>query len=80
MLDKDLAMLYNCKNGTKSINLAVKRNQDRFSIDFCFKLTLDEVQTIFSRFQNETLNEEDIKRGKNIKYLLNKALLCYLVS
>ena len=69
MLDKDLAMLYNCKNGTKSINLAVKKNQDRFPIDFCFKFTLDEAQTIFSRFRNETLNEEDIKRGKNIKYL-----------
>ena len=26
MLDSDLAKLYQCKNGTKSINLAVKRH------------------------------------------------------
>lgn len=69
MLDKDLAMLYKCKNGTKSINLAVKRNQDRFPNDFCFQLTLSETQVIFSRFQNETLNNQEIKRGKNFKYL-----------
>ena len=30
MLDSDLAKLYNCKNGTKTINLAVKRHIDRF--------------------------------------------------
>lgn len=30
MLDSDLAELYQCKNGTKSINLAVKRNVNRF--------------------------------------------------
>ena len=30
MLDSDLAMLYGCKNGTKSLNLAVKRHINRF--------------------------------------------------
>ena len=30
MLDRDLAELYNCKNGTKTINQAVKRNIERF--------------------------------------------------
>lgn len=30
MLDSDLATLYQCKNGTKSINLAVKRNLIKF--------------------------------------------------
>ena len=29
MLDSDLAKLYGCKNGTKSLNLAVKRNMER---------------------------------------------------
>ena len=28
--DSDLAKLYECKNGTKSINLAVKRHINRF--------------------------------------------------
>ena len=30
MLDSDLAKLYGCANGTKTINLAVKRNVERF--------------------------------------------------
>lgn len=69
MLDKDLAVLYQCKNGTKSINLAVKRNQERFPVDFCFQLTADECKIIWSRFQNETLNSSKFKRGGNLKYL-----------
>lgn len=36
MLDSDLAWLYKCKNGTKSINIAVNRNIDRFPMDFYF--------------------------------------------
>ena len=34
MLDSDLAKLYECKNGTKSINLAVNRNVKKFPNDF----------------------------------------------
>ena len=30
MLDRDLAEIYKCKNGTKAINQAVKRNMERF--------------------------------------------------
>src|SRR5438874_11026992 len=40
MLDKDLAELYRVP--TKSLNLAVKRNADRFPEDFTFQLTDDE--------------------------------------
>ena len=36
MLDSDLFMLYECANGTKTINQAVKRNIDRFPKDFYF--------------------------------------------
>ena len=36
MLDSDLAMLYNCTNGTKDINKAVKRNTEKFPEDFYF--------------------------------------------
>ena len=39
MIDSDLAKLYQCKNGTKTINLAVKRNSERFPDDFYFQLT-----------------------------------------
>ena len=40
MLDFDLAKLYGCKNGTKSLNLAVKRYINRFPERFMFRLTL----------------------------------------
>ena len=40
MLDSDLARLYGCKNGTKSLNLAVKRYINRFPERFMFRLTL----------------------------------------
>ena len=56
MLDSDLAKLYGCKNGTKSLNLAVKRYINRFPERFMFRLTLGEYVTIRSRFQFETLN------------------------
>ena len=36
MLDKDLARLYQCANGTKSINLAVKRHINRFPERYMF--------------------------------------------
>ena len=42
MLDSDLARLYQCKNGTKEINQAVKNNIDKFSERFSWKLTNEE--------------------------------------
>ena len=70
MLDSDLAYTYQCKNGTKSINLAVTRNKDKFPNDFYFQLTSEEyeklkIQNNSLRFQNETLNG----RGQHKKYL-----------
>jgi len=65
MLDRDLAKLYQCKNGTKTINLAVKRHINRFPDRFMFKLTKEEYYEIL-RFQNETL---ELKQGKYSKYL-----------
>ena len=63
MIDFDLAKIYECANGTKSINLAVKRHLNRFPERFMFQLTEEECYS-FSRFQFETL-----KQGNNIKYL-----------
>ena len=65
MLDSDLAKLYGCKNGTKEINQAVKRNIDRFPYDFYFQLTKDEYLNIL-RSQNVTL---EFEQGKYTKYL-----------
>src|SRR5881398_1944602 len=55
MLDTDLAELYRVP--TKSLNLAVKRNADRFPEDFTFQLTDDEAAGL--RFHFETS-----KRGR----------------
>ena len=64
MFDYDLAKLYKCANGTKTINQAVKRHINRFPKRFMFQLTEEECK-IYSRSQSGTLN----KRGHNIKYL-----------
>jgi len=40
MLDRDLALLYEVE--TKILNRAVKRNLQRFPLDFMFQLTEDE--------------------------------------
>ena len=64
MLDSDLAKLYECANGTKTINQAVKRHINRFPERFMFRLTEEEVK-IFSRSQLGTLKG----RGHNIKSL-----------
>ena len=65
MLDSDLAKLYQCNNGTKDINKAVKRNNERFPEDFYFQLTYEESL----KFQNGTLNSKGNKRGQHLKYL-----------
>ena len=46
MLDSDLARLYHCKNGTKSVNQAVKRHINRFPERFMFQLTIEEYNAL----------------------------------
>jgi hypothetical protein len=46
MLDSDLAKLYQCKNGTKEINQAVKNNIDKFPERFSW-ISTDEESRIF---------------------------------
>ena len=46
MLDSDLARLYECTNGTKDINKAVKRNLERFPENFMFRLTDEEYNAL----------------------------------
>ena len=57
MLDSDLAKLYQCKNGTKSINQAVKRNIQRFPNDFYFQLTLEEYNSLKSQIGTSSSND-----------------------
>jgi ORF6N domain len=55
MLDRDLAALYETE--TKALNLAVKRNLQRFPQDFMFQLTKEEFDAL--RLQIETLDNND---------------------
>ena len=59
MLDSDLAMLYEVE--TRALNQAVKRNIERFPINFMFQLTQEEFQTLIS--QNVISKNSDEKRG-----------------
>ena len=61
ILDSDLARLYECANGTKSINLAVKRHVNRFPERFMFQLTKEEFFNL--RFQSETAIENNMSRS-----------------
>ena len=57
MLDSDLANLYGVE--TKSLNRAVKRNIERFPVNFMFQLTKEEWQNL--RCQNGTF-KNDIRK------------------
>ena len=63
MLDFDLAELYEV--GTKVLNQAVKRNIKRFPVDFMFRLTANELETM--RSQNATASKEGkTMRSQNV--------------
>lgn len=57
MLDSDLAEMYKCANGTKTINQAVKRNRDRFPNDFYFQLSENEYFNLKSQIGTANLGE-----------------------
>ena len=56
MLDSDLGKIYECKNGTKTINQAVNRHLDRFPSDFYFQLTDDEFVNLKSQLGTSSWN------------------------
>ena len=63
MLDSDLARLYECSNGTKTINQAVKRHIKKFPERYMFQLTKEEY--IKLRSQSGTLEVDGV--GKHSK-------------
>ena len=65
MLDSDVAMLYNYE--TKKVNQAVKRNIDRFPERFCFQLTEEEFEIMWS--QNVTTSKLEDNKYRSKKYL-----------
>ena len=65
MLDSDVAMLYHYE--TKKLNQAVKRNMDRFPERFCFQLTEEELEIMWSQIVTTSKLEDNKYRSK--KYL-----------
>ena len=65
MLDSDVAMLYHYE--TKKLNQAVKRNIDRFPERFCFQLTEEELEIMWSQIVTTSKLEDNKYRSK--KYL-----------
>lgn len=68
MLDSDLARLYECTNGTKTINQAVNRHLDRFPEDFYFQLTKEEYDNLKSQVGTSNLNECTKEEHNNLKF------------
>jgi len=60
MLDRDLAELYGVE--TKALNQAVKRNSDRFPIDFMFQLSSEEFENWRSQFVTSNSDKMGLRR------------------
>lgn len=67
MLDSDVAMLYHYE--TKYINLAVKRNKERFPDDFCFQLTETETENLRLQFATSSLEKENYGGRRTLPYV-----------
>lgn len=78
MLDSDLAKLYECSNGTKSINLAVKRHINRFPERFMFQLTKEEYNNL--KFQTETSSWNDYGGVRKLPYVFTEQGVAMLSS
>jgi len=63
MLDFDLAELYEV--GTKVLNQGVKRNLKRFPVDFMFRLSINEWETIRSQITSASKENQTI-RSQNV--------------
>ncbi len=83
MLDSDLAVLYGCSNGTKTINLAVKRNIERFPDNFYFQLTKEEFEGIKLKnlkFQIETSSINTYGGVRKLPYVFTEQGVAMLSS
>jgi hypothetical protein len=61
ILDFDLACLYGVS--TKRLNEQVKRNRERFPVDFVFRLTSEESQAFSSQFATGATREVKAEKG-----------------
>lgn len=76
MLDCDLAMLYGVE--TKRLNENVKRNKNRFPLNFCFQLTDEEYVNL--RSQNSTSNINTRGGRRYLPYVFTEQGIAMLSS
>ena len=65
MLDFDIAELYQIE--TKRLNEQVKRNKDRFPIDFMFRLTKKEWNSMRSQFVTSSSQDVDFNQSTDMR-------------
>ena len=76
MLDSDLARLYKCKNGTKTINQAVKRHINRFPERYMFQLSEREYDNL--RSQVGTTKENN--KSRTLPYVFTEQGVAMLAT
>ena len=75
MIDRDLADIYGVKTGR--LNEQVKRNKDRFPIDFCFQLSNEE----FENWKSQNAISNSDKMGlRKIPYAFTEQGVAMLAS
>ena len=72
MLDSDLAKIYECKNGTKEINQAVRNNKEKFSNDISWVLSDNESKSFLVKNFDQKKVETRGGKFKNPEYLQKK--------
>ena len=75
MLDSDLAILYECSNGTKTINQAVKRHLNKFPERYMFQLSKVKYDSYRSQFGTSSLKSM-VEQEKILMCLQSKSLQC----
>ena len=75
MLDSDLAKLYECKNGTKEINQAVKNNPNKFPERYSWILSDHESKTFLVKNFDQKLETRGGKY-KNPRVFTEQGVLC----
>ena len=81
MLDSDLAKLYHCKNGTKTINQAVIRNITRFPERFRFQISEEEYNNMWSQIGTTSDSEKQkYRRKENLPYVFTEQGIAMLAT
>ena len=70
MLDSDVAILYHYE--TKRINETVRRNKERFPINFCFQLTENETENLRSQIATSSLEKENYGGRRTLPYVFTE--------